>query len=255
MSVHVWQRCRSTILAVPARAGRFCLAVAAVLLALTGTAAAAPLDSRSDHAALVSYRRFMAAQLSNVRASGSAAEAFVASVSAGCQNAVAAVAVEPSTAQNERALKAFVEEAAIDLAVAANAPDRVPFSALADTLARLRWTQPHAPRAVRGFLGAARQLQWLSPSSLCADANALATTQGQTTPSGTLQSLAMFGRVSSRMGTEEAALMTVLRRHTSARDAGLVKTIDRLATRLDAAMTTLLTKEMTKLLIALGLPA
>ncbi len=255
MSVHVWQRCRSTFPAAPARAGRLCLAVAAVLLALTAASTAATrLNSKSDHAGLASYRRLMAAQLSNVHASGDAAEAFVASVSAGCPNALAAVALQPATAQSRHVLNAFGEEAAMDLAVAANAPDRIPFSALAGTLARLHWSQPHMAGAVRRFLAAAHQLLWLSPSSLCVDANALATTQARTTPPGTLQSLALFARVSSRVGSDVTTMMTVLGRHTSARDAGLVDTIDRLATRLDAAMTALLTKEMTKLGIALGLP-
>lgn len=49
--------------------------------------------------------------------------------------------------------------------------------------------------------------------------------------------------------------MKILVQHRGAQDAALVKTISRLATRLDATMTRLLTKEMTKLLIALGLPA
>jgi hypothetical protein len=88
-------------------------------------------------------------------------------------------------------------------------------------------------------------------SDLCVDAQALAASNGQTTPPGTLPFLAKYGRVAGRTGF--AGLRHVLERVQTPADAKLVRDINRLTRRAEARLKALAKAEHTKLLSALGI--
>ena len=252
MSVHVWRRCPANLRALLAVTAVFAVTAA---FGVSAASAATTPDGRSDRTALVAYQRFVSTLLADVPAAGSDADAFVTSVSSGCPDVLAAVALLRATPNTLAVVSAFAEEAEADVLIVTNRASRVPFTALAGSLSKLRWSDARTALAVRTFLAAGRQFLWQSPSPLCADAAAIATSRAQTTPPSTLRTLATFGQLSARMDSATARLATALTRHAGAGNATRVKQIGHLSARLDAALNQQLTDETKKLLIALGVPA
>jgi len=91
----------------------------------------------------------------------------------------------------------------------------------------------------------------LRPSNLCVDARALAATNAQTTPPGTLQFLAAFGRAFDASGL--LALSKTINRFKTSADARLIRASNSDTKLLIAARAALVASETPKILSALGL--
>ena len=215
--------------------------------------AAAARDAASGRAALRAYRRYVRGLVSDIPAWRRADDAFVASISTGCPNALAATQVLTSSTANQGAVTAFGEELVIDLEVVARASDRVPLARMADTLSRLRWSSHATSVKVKRYVTSYRALLGLSTSDVCADAGALVTSDGQTTPPGTLRWLASYARAERPAAATDQAFVRILNRFRSPADLPEIAAINRLSARAQSATESLLTAETPKLLSALGI--
>ncbi len=240
---------------------RLCLGFAAALLLSVwpASAGAAPLDVASGGVALSAYHTYMSALVSDLPASQQSADAFVASISASCPNALAAVSgvpaspVSPVSPVNQSASFMFGEEVGLDAALEVAAPATAPLAALEETLAGLRWSSPHTAAKIKRFLEAKRAFLALAASDLCGDARALASTNAQVTPPGTLAFVASAKRDTAAASAGIAAFVKILNRfHTRAEHAKAAAT-NRLVRKLKSEYTTLSTTELHELLPALGL--
>lgn len=179
-------------------------------------------------------------------------EQFVAAVAAACPNVLAAVNLLPSSQVNHAASVALGEEIAADLYVARFLPaERAVTSSFASTVERLPWSSRATRAAIRRAMQAQRRYFALAPSNLCADARTLAASNAQSTPPGTLQFLAVFGR--DFAAVQDSALDTAINRFKTARDASLIRAANRNAPLLIAERKALVTSEGPKVLSVLGL--
>ncbi|HME03468.1 MAG TPA: hypothetical protein VKG38_10620 [Solirubrobacteraceae bacterium] len=225
--------------------------LAALLPAFLMPAASATAEGTSEHAGLRAYQRFLSADAADAPARQQSDEAFVTSISTGCPNVLAGLNQLPGTSKGEiGAALAFGEEAGADLALVQSADLLVPFSTLSHTLSQLPWPHQLGATISSSLRGEQRLLQ-LAPSNLCADAGALAA-NAQVTPSATEQFLATVERdASAGLGR----LNEALRRHRTRQDAGVIKAINALESRLTAGDEASAMTETDKLLSALGLPS
>lgn len=222
-------------------------------ISLPAVAAAAPIDTASDHVALRAYGNYAQGVLSRLPAARSADEAYIASIAKTCPDVLAAANLLPQDAINQGSAVAFGEELAGDLVVAAYRPDRAPFATLAATLTRLRWSSQQTAGTIKAFLTGQRKEFRVGPSHLCADARALAASNVRRTPRGTLRWLARFGRVASAEQTHLGAFLRVLGQFQAPDDAAQIATDNRLVRKVMVALPTLITSEADKLGSALGL--
>jgi hypothetical protein len=217
----------------------------------TPAAVAAPVDHASTHAALAALVRWETGLMADAPISQQGDNRFVASVAAGCPNVLAAVNLIPSQV-NRAATFALGEEIGADLYLARFLPaERALTSSLASTIERLRWSSRATRAAIRRSMQAERRYFALSPSNLCADARALAATNAQTTPPGTLQFLAAFGRAFH--GSGFFALNKTINRFKTAADGRLIRASNSNQKLLVAARAALVASETPKVLAALGL--
>jgi hypothetical protein len=231
------------------------VSVTAALLALVcsavANAAIAPVDAASDHAAILAYHRYLSTSTAPSR---SAADAFVSSVAGSCPNVLAAVNLLPPNVVNKGAVVAFGEEVGGDLlAAAAYPPSRGPFAKLARALSRLRWSSGQTSETITRYTTSVGRSLRLRPSDLCDDAKALAASNAQVTPPGTLNWLASFGRNGTAAQNSTKAFLAVLGRYETPADASLINANNRLVKHAESALKSLLTTEVPKLLSALGL--
>jgi hypothetical protein len=232
------------------------LAVAAIMLLCsvlsTTAAAAAPIDAASAHRALRAVNLYLTGLLADDPASRQAEDQFVASTTANCPNVLAAVNLLPVTSVGRAAVTAFGEEIGGDLVLMGVIPaDRARLAALTRTTTRLRWSRMGTATKIRRSLEAQRKLFSLPPSELCADAHALADVSAQSTPPGTLEFLATYGRASAAGGLVE--LTDTISRFLTPADDGLISATNRVDDRLKAAERALQVAEVTKLVSAVGL--
>jgi hypothetical protein len=218
----------------------------------TTAAAAAPMDARSSHLALRALHRYITGVLADAPAWRQADDAFVASTAANCPNVLAAVGLLPASSATRAADTAMGEEIGVDLAVVSNVPDRAPVAALTRTISSLRWSRVGKATRIRRSLEAQRTYFSLPPSDLCTDARAFAAANAQTTPPGTLQFLATFGRLKGAAGLD--ALYNTIQRFVTPADNRLVDANNRLLDRATAAARALEAAELPKLSSTLGLP-
>jgi hypothetical protein len=229
--------------------------IAAGALILPSAAIAAPVDRTSDHVALRAYQRYFSWLVSQAPAWRRDGDAFVASISGSCPNVLAAVNLLPVSSVNKGAVTSFGEEIGADLGAVANVSSRVPLGNMAKTLSGLRWSSHQTSEQIKRFLAATRKLVRLAPSDVCADARALAASNAQVTPPGTLRFLATVGRVSSAARAGGSAFETILARFQTAADRPVIDGINRLKHRLTSALRAFATAEVGKVLSALGLSA
>jgi hypothetical protein len=228
------------------------LAAALVCSAVpTAAAVAAPVDQASTHAALAAVVRWQTGLMAAAPISQQSDDQFVASVAAGCPNVLAAVNLIPSPV-NRAAPFALGEEIGADLLLARFLPaERALTSSLTSTIERLSWSSSAARAGIRHSMQAERRYFALSPSNLCADAGGLAATNAQTTPAGTLQFLAAFGRAAAASGF--SALDKTINRFKTSADGPLIRADNSNNKLLVAAGETLVASEAPKVLSALGL--
>lgn len=237
---------------------------AVVLTGTPGATAAPPRDSQSagaatardaasGRAALRAYRRYVSGLVLDIPAWRRADDAFVASISTGCPNVLAAMPVLTSGSVNQSAVTAFGQELVTDLEVVARASDRVPLARMANALTRLRWSSQRTSAKVKRYLASYRALFGLSPSDVCADAQALAASNAQTTPPGTLKWLAIYSRDEKPAAATGLAFVRLLNRFRTPADLPEIAAINRLSARAQSAITALLAAEAPKLLSALGI--
>jgi hypothetical protein len=226
----------------------------AALLALAcpavATARIANVDVVSDHAATRAYHRYLSA---TVFPSRSADDAFVSSISRSCPSVLAAVNLLPVSSVNRSAVIAFGEELGSDLALVAEAPWRGQFVKLARALGRLRWSSRQSGQTVTRYLASVRMFFRLAPSDLCSDARALAASNAQATPAGTLTWLAAFGRNGTSSRNATSAFLNLLARYQLPTDGSLIIANNRLSNRSNSALKVLVTTEARKLGSGLGL--
>ena len=238
------------------RPGRW-LWVAAVAvvcsLVASATVAGAPLDVASTHAALRALDRYSTGVVADAdsAASRQADDAFVATITAGCPNVLAAINLQPASSVSRAAVVAFGEEAGVDLELATFKFVRIRLAALTRALVGLRWSTVGLATQIRRSLATRRKFAALLPSNLCADARALAA-NAQTTPAGTLQFLATVGRL-AKSSLGPTALVKTIRRYETPADRPLAVAVARGDKRLVAALKALVVAELPKLLSALGL--
>ena len=230
------------------------LAIALGSLALwPAGAGAAPIDTASDHAALVAYNGYIEGLLSSLPPSRVAMAGYVSSISASCPNVLAPIAALPPGSVNNGALLAVAGELGEDLAAASYPALRAPLARFAATLVHLRWSSSQTGRTMRGFVAALRGVFALRPSHLCSDLQAFVGSVGQTTPPGTLHYLARFARVQSVQESRLNAFIAATKQFLSPSDAGLVGDINRASKRYAGSAKAILNPQATRLLTALGL--
>jgi hypothetical protein len=215
-------------------------------------AGAGPIDTASDHAAVVAFHSYAEDLVSDLPAVHAAVADYVSSISARCPDVLAPLASLPPGSVNQSAAVAVVGELGEDLGVAAYPAVRAPFAKLAATLARLRWSSPQSGHTIRGFLTAQRRLYALRPSHLCADLQAFAGSVGQMTPPGTQRWLARAARLLSVQTSRFAAFVAVIGQFLSPSDVGLVADTNRAFKRDGAGLKAILTPQATRLVTALG---
>ena len=103
------------------------------------------------------------------------------------------------------------------------------------------------------FVDSERRFSGLTPSDLCGDARALAASNAQTTPPGTLNWLATFGRYATGSQNGGTAFLKLLARYQSPADRSLILANNRLVKQSNSALRSLVTTESRKLFSALGL--
>jgi hypothetical protein len=231
------------------------LAVAAALLlswALPApTAGAAPVDQASAHAALAAVVRWQTGLIADAPISQQGDDEFVASVATECPNVLAAVNLLPSARVSRAATFALGEEIGADLYLARFLPaERAVTSSLAFTVEGLPWSSGATRAAMRTSMQAERSYFALSTSNLCADARALAATNAEATPPGTLQFLAAFGRALTGSGL--LALNKTVNRFKTSADGPLIRADNSNNKLLEAARAALVASETPKILSALG---
>ncbi len=125
------------------------------LALLPAGAGAAPIDTASDHAALVAYHSYVEGLLSSLPAAHTAMADYVSSISARCPDVLAPIAALPSGSVNNGAALAVGEELGEDLDAAAYPALRAPF-------ARFARVESVEESRLSAFLAAMKQ--FLSPS-------------------------------------------------------------------------------------------
>jgi hypothetical protein len=236
------------------------LGLAAALLSVwPASAGAAPLDVASGGVALSAYHTYMSALVSDLPASQQRADAFVASISASCPNALAAVSgvpanpASPVSPVNQSATFMFGEEVGLDAALEVGDPSTAPLAALDRTLAGLRWSSLRTAAKIKRFLKAKRALLTLPASDLCGDARALVSANAQVTPPGTLAFVATAKRDAAAASAGNSAFVKILNRFHTRAEHTTVAATNRLVRKLKSAYTTLSTTEAHELLPVLGL--
>lgn len=217
------------------------------------TLSTAPRNLASDQVALRAYRRYLRGLVSDIPAWRRADDSFIASITTTCPNALAAINALPVSSINQSTLSAFGEELVADLAVMSSMPDRAPLVSMAKTLSSLRWSDHKTGLKIQRYISTTRTVSALAPSDLCADAQALAASDTQTTPPGTLQWVATYGRDANRAAAANAAFIKTLTRFESPADMPVAAAINRLGARLRSAIKAVFTAEAPKLLSALGI--
>jgi hypothetical protein len=193
-------------------------------------AGAASVNAVSGHTTLRAIQRYFTTLVANIPASQQSEESYVATIRSACPNVLAAANALPASSVNAGTVTAFGEELGLDVAIASFVPDRTPLAALTGTLSKLRWSSGGQAVKIRSALAAQRELFFLKPTDLCADARAFAASNFQTTPPATLESLAAFGRVTHAAG--QSSLANVPSGfHPTRADKGLAKAIGGLAAR------------------------
>ncbi len=230
------------------------IAFAAGSLALwPAGAGAAPIDTASDHAALVAYDSYVEGLLSSLPAAHVAVADYVSSISARCPDVLAPIEALPPVSVNGGAALAIGEELGEDLDAAAYAALRAPFARFAATLAHLRWSSPQTNRTISGFVTALRRVFALRPSHLCSDLRAFVGSVGQKTPPGTLRYLARFARVQSVEQSRLSAFVAAVEQFLSPSDASLVADSNRAFKQYVAGAKAILNPQALRLVTALGL--
>jgi hypothetical protein len=237
------------------RPSRYVTAAAAVLLCVAvpaNTAAAAPVDKASAHAAVAALVSWQTGLMADAPISRQGDEQFVASVAAGCPDVLAAVNLLPSSGVNRAAPFALGEEIAADLFLARFLPaERSVTASFASTVERLPWSSSVTRAEIRREMQAQRRYFALAPSNLCADARALAASNTRTTPAATLRFLAAFGR--DFAGVQASPLNAAINRYKTPPDASLIRAANRNGPLLVAARKALVISEAPKVLSILGL--
>jgi hypothetical protein len=199
-----------------------------VLAMLPASASAAGIDRTSDHAALNAYHAYLGGVMSRIPAVRAADGAFISSVSKRCRNALAPLRTAPASSVSTTALFEFGEELGGDVAVEAYRPARGELAKMAAALRRLRWSSPRTGKMVKAYLTAQGKLFRLAPSDLCTDARALAGSNAQRTPRGTIEWLAKFRSAIAAQQAGSRAFVAVLKRFEVPADKALVASDNRL---------------------------
>ena len=142
------------------------LGIAVGLLALwrPAGAAATPIDTASDHAALVAYHDYVEGLLSSLPSARTAMSDYVSKISARCPDVLAPIAGLPAGSLNRAATLAVIEELGGDVGAAAHPALRAPLRRMAATLAGLRWSSGQTGQTITSFVAAQRRLYGLGPS-------------------------------------------------------------------------------------------
>lgn len=224
-----------------------------VCLVMTVPAAAAPVDTASDHVLIHAFGTYLTGVLTDVPNWRTADNAYISHISASCPNVLAAVNLLPSKQFNPAAAVAIGEEAGGDLLVIEGRLILHRLARLDKSTSPLHWSNRQASSAVQRYLRATKALYSLAPSDLCADATAFAASNAKTTPAGTLRWLATFGTLGADNQRASGAFGEVLAKYHSSRDTGTLKHVLKLLLRMESADANVVTHEGRKLLAALGL--
>jgi hypothetical protein len=217
----------------------------------TASASAKPVDIKSDRAALGAYKQFLGALDSRASASRHAAEAYIASISAGCPNVLAPLSSRPSVSLN--AIETVGTEGGVDMALAASVPDQPALTSFANRVLPLHWSSRSSEMIVKRYFAVEHALDFMPTSDLCGDARALVASNGQTKPAGTAQALAAISRAGKDETKARAAMTRLLGRFSTKADKPVVRVIKKLAKKVTSEENALVLSEVPKLLRALGI--
>ena len=228
--------------------------IAVLALGCAPSAASAKrADVKAVRATLVAYKQFLSSMDAHIPASTTAADAYVASISAGCPNVLGPLTSDTSVSFG--AVSALGSEGALDVGIAADTPNRAALTKFGNQVSRLSWSSRSSRLVVKRYLAAGRAIYWMQTSDLCGDAHALVASNGRTTPSGTTEALAAIASASNAGDSDSVALQKLLDRFATKADLPLARAIKRLANEVRASEQTLQEKELPKLLAALGGPS
>jgi hypothetical protein len=229
-----------------------CLAAAALASACTSApATAAPADVASAHTALHVYKGYLTAVIRGERGSVKQADTFIASIAAKCPNVLAPLNQVPPSSLNQSALTAFGVELGADIDLALFKSDRRAVRRLSAKVGRLHWSSRSRAKSIKRSLAAQRHAFALAPSDLCADAQALAASNGQSVAPGTAPFNASFARAVSAGGL--GAVTGAVKRFHSPGDRATMRAVSKLAKRAKAQLIAAGEAELPKLVATLGL--
>jgi hypothetical protein len=230
------------------------LAVAAsVVGALPATAAAAPVDQRSDHAALAAYHAYLQQVSARMPAVRNAESAYVSSISQRCGDALVPLKGASTASINQTALFDFGEELGGSAFVVAYSVPRAEFATLAATLRNLHWSSPRIAKTVKRYITAQDRLLALAPSDVCTDAQALVASSAQTVPPGTKQWVAEFLHAATAQQSAATAFGKVLDGFQTPADKSLVASDRALLQSLTGKLKGVASSGATRIIHILGL--
>ncbi len=233
---------------------RWALAVAIASLALWPAAAdATSLDARSDGVAQHAYHAYLQDLVSIGPAWSQADDAYLASVSSQCPDALGALKHARPGTFSQSALLRFGIEADGDLDAIAYPLAQPALAKLASTLDQLRWSGAGDKAAISRYLAAEGSLLHLTPSDLCSDGRALAASHGRHAPQSTLTWVRKFAHRASAAAEDGSAFLTVLQRSATPAPGGALKGITRLLKRFDSSVENRALTAGKKLLKVLGI--
>jgi len=246
-------RASGWITRVTMRSAAVSLIALVALCGWTASASAKPVDVRTDRVALGAYKQFLGALHSQASASRHAAEAYIASISAGCPSVLAPLSSQPSVRLN--AIETVGTEGGVDMALAASVPDRPALTRFATRVLALHWSSPSSQLIVKHYFAAERAIDFMPASDLCGDARALVASNGHTQPPGTAHALAAVSRAGRAEAKSLAAMSRLLGRFSTKADKPVVRAIKKLAKQVSSEESALVLTEVPKLLTALGIPS
>ncbi|MGO9901545.1 MAG: hypothetical protein ACLP0J_18100 [Solirubrobacteraceae bacterium] len=211
----------------------FALIAATIVLAvlIPARALATPLDTSSDRAALTAYEHYMTSLDDGIGAANRRDQAFAASVQKGCAGVLTLLT---SGQAHSSAVHDLGEEIGDDVAVAFDAEAIQPFTRFSSTLARLRWSSGATANTTAALIAATRASLAIKPSTLCADAQAVASAPASE-PARTRTFLAVYVPAARAASKRLAAFLGVLERFETSSEAGLIAAVNRLVTRYESA--------------------
>jgi hypothetical protein len=209
-------------------------------------------DAASDRAALIAYQAYLQALVKGVPAGAKQDAMLTATVKRRCAGVLGPLSALPSAQLNSLALSDLGEEIGGDLAIEFLSEAQGPFQQLSATLTPLSWAEPAPQAAIHALLSAESAILALSPTTLCADARALAA-HPRKVPAATLAFLATYLADSAALKQQLTEFLTVLSKYATAKDNDVINAVNQLVARFGAAQDQAEHVDADAILVSLGL--